>query len=102
LAATGVIHQVDELTIARVAKEWSAQALAERCRHCSGARSRSSTMKRDRPARLGVVSETVANQESQVVEKQQRDFAPSACAGRVAHHPGDAAVLPGAARLLSA
>jgi hypothetical protein len=29
-------------------------------------------------------------------------FAPSACTGRLAHHPGDAAVPPGAARLLNA
>ena len=44
---------------------------------------------------------SVAKQESQAVESSSTTFAPSACT-RLAHHPGDAALPPGAARLLSA
>ena len=67
----------------------------ERLRLCIAGPKQSPTSRRE-------TTEAVANQESQVVEKQQRDVAPSACAGRLAHHPGEAAVPPGATRLLSA
>ena len=43
----------------------------------------------------------VANQESQAAEKQQRGSCRPRGAIRLAHLPGDAAVSPGAARLLS-
>ena len=43
----------------------------------------------------------VANQQSHARRKQQRDVCRQPRAIRLAHHPGEAAVLPGAARLLS-
>ena len=48
----------------------------ERLRLCIAGPKQSPTSRRE-------TTEAVANQESQVVEKQQRDVAPSACAGRL-------------------
>jgi hypothetical protein len=47
---------------------------------------------RDRPARLGVVSETVAKQQPDARQKQQRGVLRQPRAGRLADHPGYAAV----------
>jgi hypothetical protein len=55
-----------------------------------------------RPAGRGETRQRVANQESQAAEKQQRAGCRPRGAIRLAHLPGDAAVRPGAARLLSA
>ena len=57
---------------------------------------------RDRVARLGAVSETVANQESHARSKQQSDGCRQPRVIRLAHHPGDAVVRMPAARRLSA
>jgi hypothetical protein len=51
---------------------------------------------------LDLAAATVANQESQVPEKQQRAGCRPRSAIRLAHLPGEAAVPPGGARLLSA
>ena len=58
---------------------------------------RCSPLKESRALTVGAV----ANQESQAAEKQQRAGCRPPGAIRLAHLPGDAAVSPGAARLLS-
>jgi hypothetical protein len=56
----------------------------------------------DRAAELALTIEIVANQESRAPEKQQRAGCRPRSAIRLAHLRGEAAVPPGAARLLSA